>query len=556
MQRGEVQANTGRRPVFATEWTLLAVSAYLIVSCNGPFWRAVMEGRVISSPQTWRFLLGLGVACTALTFLACALLCVGRAAKVVLTVLILLSVSARHFIGDYGILLDPAMLANVFQTDYGEARELVGPGLALALAKYAAAPIAVVWWVGVLPRSRGRAAMLRLSAMACAWLLALASVVLIYQDAAAFVRNHRSVRHLLTPLNILASAGQLLASELDARGLPRIPVGTDARLGAAWQGRARPVLLVLVVGETVRADHLGLNGYARDTTPELSSLGVVNFPDVTSCGTATRISLPCMFSARGRRDYDEGMIRREEGLLNVLVRAGFRVTWRDNQSGCKGVCNGPGITVESVREKTAADGCDADGCLDGALLEGLDEVASDASRPQVLVLHQLGNHGPAYYARYPQAYRRFTPTCDSGELRECSVDAIINTYDNAVLYTDHVLGEVIRFLQRNAERYDTALLYISDHGESLGEHGMFLHGLPYIIAPREQTHVPMVFWSSPSFNAAFGLDAGCLSREALKPASHDNLFHSLLGLLDVETLAYGAERDLFAACRPVTRTRA
>ncbi|TMH05203.1 MAG: phosphoethanolamine transferase, partial [Betaproteobacteria bacterium] len=167
----------------------------------------------------------------------------------------------------------------------------------------------------------------------------------------------------------------------------------------------------------------------------------------------------------------------------------------------------------------------------------------------VVVLHQLGNHGPAYYKRYPPELRRFTPTCDTPELRRCTREEIVNAYDNALLATDHFLAQTIALLQRLSATHDTALLYVSDHGESLGENNIYLHGLPYAIAPREQTEVPMLMWFSDGFAKSRGLDLACLVQRAKEPTSHDHLFHSILGLLDVRTSVYEPAWDLTASCR-------
>jgi lipid A ethanolaminephosphotransferase len=166
-----------------------------------------------------------------------------------------------------------------------------------------------------------------------------------------------------------------------------------------------------------------------------------------------------------------------------------------------------------------------------------------------VVLHMKGSHGPAYYRRYPAQFEAFTPACNTGELADCERQAVVNAYDNTIRYTDHVLAQVIRLLRHNAERFDTGLLYVSDHGESLGENGLYLHGLPYAIAPTEQTHVPMLLWLSSGMRQHFGLDDRCLRANANKPHSHDHLFHSIVGLLDVQTSAYNADKDLFRACR-------
>jgi len=309
---------------------------------------------------------------------------------------------------------------------------------------------------------------------------------------------------------------------------------------------------VLVVGETARAANWGLSGYARQTTPELAQLPVINFAAVDACGTNTETSLPCMFAPVGRRDYDESRIRGSESLLHVASRAGVAVHWRDNQSGCKGVCDG--LSQDEVVSLNPAGLC-ADGhCLDEGLLSGLDErLAAAAARPgtQLLVLHTLGNHGPSYFRRYPAAFKRFQPACENDDLRQCSRQEVVNAYDNALLYTDHVLASLIARLQAASDRVDSALVYVSDHGESLGENNLYLHGMPYAIAPDVQTRVPMVMWLSAGLPRAVGLDAACLQRRAAQPAAHDHLFHTVLGLLGVHTALYEPAFDLTSGCRTV-----
>jgi lipid A ethanolaminephosphotransferase len=256
-----------------------------------------------------------------------------------------------------------------------------------------------------------------------------------------------------------------------------------------------------------------------------------------------------MFSPYGRANYDESLIRRSDSLLDVLVRVGLDVTWRDNQSGCKGVCDGKRIELEKMSIELAPQHCTADGCRDESLLEGLRERLSLIKKDTVIVLHQLGNHGPAYFARYPEEFRRFRPTCDTPELRRCSIEAIRNSYDNAILYTDYLLAQAVKALTLQESKIDSAMLYVSDHGESLGEHGIYLHGLPYWIAPDQQKKVPMLLWLSPALKSSAGIDPQCVAQRATRAASHDNLFHTVLGLFDITTRDYRQSRDVLAACR-------
>jgi len=337
---------------------------------------------------------------------------------------------------------------------------------------------------------------------------------------------------------------QVLKTDSPIKHKPKLPIEHDAMATPRAPG-SRPRLLLIVLGETMRAQNWGLNGYARQTTPKLAQTGVINFPDMHSCGTSTEVSVPCMFSPFGRHDYDEAKIRAHQSLLHVLEHAGIATLWRDNQSGCKGVCEG--LQIQQLDDAKKPGLCKDGRCMDEILLDDL--AAQVRARPgdRVVVLHQLGSHGPAYFQRYPAQFRRFAPTCDTAELGNCSREQIVNTYDNTVLYTDHFLDRAIGTL-RALPDYDTAMIYLSDHGESLGEKGLYLHGVPYAIAPAEQTRVPMVMWFSPEFAQDRGLDLKCLRQRANGRADQDNLFPSVLGLMQVRTSVYDRSRDLFAGC--------
>jgi lipid A ethanolaminephosphotransferase len=211
------------------------------------------------------------------------------------------------------------------------------------------------------------------------------------------------------------------------------------------------------------------------------------------------------------------------------------------------------VPTEVLADATIPEFCSTGECFDEVLLVGLDDLLAQLRTDTLIVLHQRGSHGPAYHRRYPAAFRRFVPTCETNDLRECSREAILNTYDNTILYTDHVLGETIRLLRRHADRLDIALVYVSDHGESLGENSLYLHSLPYWIAPDEQTHIPFLVW----FMDDMALDSACIAGRRDQPFSHDYLFHTILGLMDVETQVYDPALDLLDPCRrePAPRGR-
>lgn len=536
------------RPALHVETLVLLTMLFLMLAGNGPFWRAALAGRGWDALATWGFAAALLSAFSAFYFAFVALFSSRHTVKPLLTVLVLCTAFASYYMDRYAIYLDRPMLRNILATNYKEARELLGWSLLPHVLALGLLPVVLLWWPTLRQRSLGRALLVRLGCVAVALAVGAGSLLLVFADFASLMRNRGEVRHLITPGNVVASLVGNAFGRARRPSAPPLTVGGDARPAAAWAGRKRPALFVLVVGETARSQNFSLNGYPRETNPQLARRDVISYPNATACGTSTEVSLPCMFSPFGRRNYNEEKILTHESLLHVLARAGFQVLWRDNQSGCKGVC--AGLPVEQLDHAPVPALC-ADGqCLDEILLKGLDGVARDAKGNLFVVMHQMGSHGPAYFRRYPAAFKRFTPACENEDLRHCSAAEILNAYDNSLLYTDFVVSGVIDFLTQAQARYDTAMLYVSDHGESLGEGGLYLHGMPYAIAPDVQKRVPFVLWLSPAFRRDFAVDQDCLrARAKQQEVSHDNLFHSLLGVLDVSTSVYDPAMDLFAPCR-------
>jgi lipid A ethanolaminephosphotransferase len=433
------------------------------------------------------------------------------------------------------------------QTDWHEVLGLATLPLASALVLGGLAPAVLLWRLPLRPRPWPRQGLRNLAGAAIGLLLFAALLLASFQPLASTMRNHKHLRYLLNPLNTLYAAGNAAFGGTQAKG-PVTPLGRDARLAAT---AAKPPLLVLVVGETGRSGNFGINGYERATTPELAQAGVASFRNAWSCGTHTAASVPCMFSPLGR----EGFLARAhdtENLLDVLQHAGLAVLWLDNQpGGCKGVCD----RVQNVNTSALRDPalCSGGECHDEILLAGLDgRIAAlppeRRARGVVLVLHPMGSHGPDYAKRSPAESKRFLPECTSAHLPECSGEQLRNAYDNTIVYTDHVLGSTIRWLQSRGADYDGALLYVADHGESLGENNLYLHGLPYALAPDVQKHVPWITWLSPAFERRAGVALACLRSHAGAHLTHDNLFHSVLGLLQVHTSAYRRALDAYTGC--------
>ncbi|MEO8313168.1 MAG: phosphoethanolamine--lipid A transferase [Pseudomonadota bacterium] len=536
------------RPGLRIETVVLLATIYMVALTNSAWWSAVTDGRSYSSSGTWFFIAACFCALVALHFAIIAPIANRWTVKPLLSLILVAAAAASYFIRTYSVVLDPTMLQNVIQTDAREAKDLITGSFIVNTLVASLVPVVGLWWVRIDQRTWMRAFGFRLACIALSLVVAVISIMAVSRDLTSLLRNQRELRYLITPGNVLIGLARNAVGTVRVAAGPRKAIGTDARIRGGTEMR-KPRLIVLVLGETARAENFSLLGYSRETNPELAKLNVISYRNVKSCGTSTAVSVPCMFSRSGRGDYDEQVIRQSEGLLNVLARAGYVVKWLDNQSGCKGVCEGNGIEYRKLEETTNSSLCVAGECLDEILVTALRRDLEETQADTVIVLHMMGNHGPAYFKRYPENFRKFVPDCRTAQLRDCERSQIVNTYDNAILYTDHVLANLISSISERSDSIDTAFLYVSDHGESLGENGLYLHGIPYLFAPSQQTHVPMIAWYSQGLLQSAGLDESCVRVGADAPLSHDNLFDTVLGLADVESSIYDPKKDFLRPCR-------
>ncbi len=530
---------------------IVAASLWMAFAANGALWSELGRLSLLGTPGGWAFAFGLGMLTALALVLLLSLLAWRWTLKPVLTFLLLSAAFGAYFMTSYRVVIDATMLVNVFQTDTREAAALFSLRLLAVVGVLGVLPVVLVWRTRVDYGAWPRRLLGNLLLAGAALVLLAVTAVASFQPLSSTMRNHKQVRYLINPLNSVYALGYLAATPLRRDMSITEPVGLDARIGAAGGASARPPLLVLVVGETARAPNFSLNGYARPTNPELARENVASFRNAWSCGTSTAASLPCMFSHLGREAFN-GRPHNYEGLLDVVQRAGMAVLWLDNQSGCKGNCD----RVARVEAAAFSDPklCSGGTCFDAVMLKDIDQriaalPPAQRARGVVLVMHQMGSHGPAYWLRSPAEFKRFAPECQSNNLQDCARDSLVNAYDNSIVYTDHFLASTIGWLKTRAADYDAAMIYVSDHGESLGENNLYLHGLPYAIAPDVQKHVPWITWLSPGFEQRTGLATACLRNAADAPVSHDHYFHSVLGLLDIQTSVYRKTLDAYAACR-------
>ena len=540
-----MREGTGRsalwRPEIGSVTAGILTAFYLLALTNWSFWSkgwAYLEGR----PTTFASI-ALGISC--LYVALCVAVSVKYLMKPIFILLIVASAAGAWFMDRFGVVIDIEMIRNAAETNSAEAGGLITTGFILHMLVFGLLPSLLLVWVKV--RHRAFPAKLRgnLAVIVPALVLALVAGLSHARVYAAAVRAHHDWFETLNPFVPMVTAVQYAVGQSGEVDVVAAPLGEDAHVADAPVGERKPRLMIVVAGETARADNFSLGGYGRDTNPELAKKDILYFPDTTSCGTATAVSLPCMFSVYPRSDYSHHKALATENLLDVLSHAGVHVEWWDNNTGSKEIAKRTGerSLIAGGNPRDCANG----ECRDQVLLDALDAWIGSVDRDTVLVLHQIGSHGPAYYERYPEAFRKFRPECRSADFSNCSGEEIVNAYDNTILYTDHILASVIDRLEKQENRLDVSMLYMSDHGESLGELGLYLHGAPYMIAPSHQTHIPFVLWLGRDEKAAYSAD--CLAGETGRPQSHDNLFHTVLGMMRIDTKVRDPALDLMSPCR-------
>lgn len=525
-------------------WLILITTTYFVLILNSPFWAFLstrMEGGPSGSPlltlQMGLFLFGLIVLTLSLVRLPYIL-------KPAIGFLLIASAGAVYFMQQYGVVIDDDMLRNALQTDRAETAGLLSWALAGYILVLGVFPACLLAFVQLQWSRPIRSVMQTAGLWGIGLIIALLGVALDFKASAPFVReNGRNMKWRATPLNLVQSSVKVLRTQYRlAWPQPFVSIASRSTMLPGIQTKANN-LVILVVGETARSMNFSLNGYARQTNPGLNALPVVSFPNVSSCGTSTAVSVPCMFSNLNREDYSDANVKNRENVLDLARRAGYRVLWLDNQAGSKGVAD----RVEYRQlERVTTEGPETP---DADFIPAVQKLLQEPSGPLLLVLHQMGSHGPEYFKRSQPARKQFLPECQDKRFEQCTAQEITNAYDNTILETDHLLAGLIEASIKMGRQRPITLLYVGDHGESLGESGLYLHGMPYSLAPIEQTAVPMIYWRNARNEEESRLSGDCLAATKGISISHDNLFHITLGLLGVESDAYIRNLDTFARCR-------
>ena len=542
---------TLRRPVMSRTVYLIIFALYVGLLLNLAFYRQVFTLLPVNSLHNWLVFLSMPVVAFSVMNILTTLASFLKLDRLVISLFILLSASAQYFIWTFGVVVDRAMITNILDTTPAESFALMSGKMVLTLGLSGVLMVALAWWIKISKaKTVWRSIAVRLLNILVSALLIVLVAALFYKDYASVFRNNKELVKSLSPSNSIVAINSWYAhNKMD--NLPLVNIGEDAVQKPEMHSGPRKNLTILVLGETSRAQNFSLGGYERETNPRLKQDDVIYFANTTSCGTATAVSVPCMFSNMPRAHYDEELAHHQEGVLDILQRAGIRVLWNDNDGGCKGACDR--VPHQNVTDLNLTGQCIDGECYDEVLFHNLESYIDNLQQDGIIVLHTIGSHGPTYYNRYPAEFKKFTPTCDTNEIQSCTQQQLTNTYDNTILYIDYIVDKAIKLLQSKQDKFTTSLVYLSDHGESLGENGVYLHGLPWSIAPETQKHVPMLLWLSEDYQQRYGVSSQCLQQRAkTDPYSQDNLFSTLLGLLGVDTREYQATDDILTPCRSET----
>lgn len=449
-----------------------------------------------------------------------SLLFIPYLSKFLFCIFAIITAVSEYFMLNYGTIIDYTMIQNAMQTDSKEVYELINVKFLLYLIVLGIIPSVIVCKSKIDYYNFKRHLIIKPSVFVCFILIAVLIVLIFSKSIIPFFRNHNNARLYHMPFLPIYSTINYIKKEIMPKKEFKIISPT-----ATLKDPNKKKVMVFVVGETARAANYSLGGYTKNDTNAYSKLhDVIYFSNVYSCGTATAISLPCMFSKSSRSEYSSDEY--QENALDILQKAGVSVSWLENNSGgCKGVCN----RVENKNFSNAYDGFLID--------EVKNKLEHLSANNNIILIHIQGSHGPTYYKRYDETFKRFKPICNTNELSKCSNEEIVNTYDNTILYTDYIIAKIIDDLKA-LHGYESALLYVSDHGESLGENGVYLHGMPYFMAPSYQIHIPMIFWSN---NTELNK---LLKAKSEREFSHDNIFSTLLGYFGVDTQSYDSSLDI------------
>lgn len=480
----------------------------------------------------------------ALLISAFSILIFKKSYKLMLSFIILANSVVFHFMITYGIAFDANMLINTTETNYNEAIEFINLKFILFVIFLGILPAIFVYKkINIeFPHYWKNKIILSITPLLLIFLMTLPCHL--SERTLNFVRDNQRITSYIMPINYIEASIEFCFLKIKSyiNSLNLISISDDATIEEKnYNKNDKKNLIVFVMGESARAKNFSLNGYKRNTNEFLNNYkdDIISFKNFESCGTFTALSLTCTFSHLPRKEFDYAKSFKYESLIDIFDKVGFDVAWRSNNGKCKGVCD---------RVKNSLVKSFGDNIYDDLLLKAFDmDLNRLTKKNNLIVLHGRGSHGPLYYKRYPKEFEVYKPACND-ELDECSVKEIINAYDNSIYYTSYILKEIIDRLIALSNEYNTMLIFMSDHGQSLGENGVFMHSAPFDTAPKDQKNPAFFIWLNDDFADTFNIDKQCLISKINSNLSQDNIFHSMLGIFKINSKYYDKNLDIFSDC--------
>ncbi len=480
----------------------------------------------------------------ALLISAFAILIFKKSYKIILSFIIIANSVIFHFMITYGIAFDANMLINTTETNYNEAIEFINLKFILFIIFLGILPAIFVYKrINIeFPHYWKNKIILSIAPLLLIFLMTLPCHL--SERTLNFVRDNQRITSYIMPINYIEASIEFCFLKIKSyiNSLNLISISDDATIEEKnYNKNDKKNLIVFVMGESARAKNFSLNGYERNTNKFLDDYkeDIISFKNFESCGTFTALSLTCTFSHLPRKEFDYAKSFKYESLIDIFDKVGFDVAWRSNNGKCKGVCD---------RVKNSLVKSFGNNIYDDLLLKAFDmDLNRLTEKNNLIVLHGRGSHGPLYYKRYPKEFEVYKPACNN-ELDKCSVEEIINAYDNSIYYTSYILKEIINRLTKLDDKYNTMLIFMSDHGQSLGENGVFMHSAPFDTAPIDQKNPAFFIWLNDDFANTFNIDKQCLISKINSNLSQDNIFHSMLGIFKIHSKYYNKNLDIFSDC--------
>ena len=434
--------------------------------------------------------------------------------KFLLVLFFIINSIAVYFINTYSVILDESMIGNVLNTDYAESSSFFSIKLMLYIILFGILPSIYIIKVKIINVTVKK--FLTITSLTLLFILGL--VFANSSNVLWIDKNSKILGGLAMPWSYTVNISLFYVHQYKKNEkeilLPNATIKDNQKS-----------IVVLVIGESARSENFSLYGYKKNTNPLLSKTPNVFHFNATSGATYTSAGVKCILEHTRTDDL-------YEILPNYLFRNNVEVIWRSTNWG------EPPVHIKNYQNREALmPNCKGEGCnYDEVLLSGLKEQIVASKKNKILiVLHTSTSHGPTYSKKYPPQFETFKPVCNSVELGNCSQTELINAYDNTIVYTDYILSNVIEDLKQLKE-YKSAMIFVSDHGESLGEKNLYMHGLPLSIAPKEQYEIPFIVWLSDN------------SSKQLKPnkiVSQNYVFHSVLNFLNIQSPIYNEKMNIF-----------